>query len=335
MCFPSRAEDMAALELALAARPDDAVAAFCLGHLYYARTRRKEAVTLWKRALVGMKKSKLLCSILALAAWEVDHHRQTAQWLHRASRLDPDNVKLALWLDSVLAEVNHHQLRRRLLRKTFAAHPDDDGVRERYSLLLLDMGKSQDALDIIEGYKFKTRHGVYTLSQLHVNAHTMLAERAMARKNWDKAVEHLDAASRIPIELGEDETRFEFFGKVHYLRGACLEKLGRRREARACYKQCVGENRPWMPELFYYDHLSWLHLGNAKRAADALAKLARTVERLSRGMDTRKVYLHYLRSLQLLAHGRKHEAQNELRAARRLGWRPSSELNIWNRFGFS
>ncbi len=335
LCFPGRVEDMAALEAALDANPNDAVAAFCLGHFYYARTRRKEAVALWHRALRAMPRSRTLTTLLALAAWEDDKFADTSRWLHRASRLDPDNVALTLWMDSVLTEVNNQPMRRRLLRRAFAAHPEHDDVRERLALLLFDSGRPQDALRLISEHRFRTRHGIYALTRLHIGAHTAVAEQLIARKRWAPALESLEAARNIPIELGEDETRLELFGKVHYLSGLCHENLGRRREARACYLACVGEKRPGLPELLYFDYLSYLKLGRAAEAKAALRKLGEELQTTSKSMDTRKPFVHFLRSRYLAAQGRKREAAAELRMARRLGWRPSIELNVWNRFGFS
>jgi tetratricopeptide (TPR) repeat protein len=140
---------------------------------------------------------------------------------------------------------------------------------------------------------------------------------------------------RIPVELGEDETRNEFYGKALYLAGLCNEKLGDVADAKKCYNRCVREKRPWLPELHYYDHLSYLRLGKKQQAKAVLRKMGKAIEQLSKSLDTRAVYLHYVRSRHLLALGRRHESQNELRSARRLGWRPSHELNFNYRFGYS
>jgi tetratricopeptide (TPR) repeat protein len=227
------------------------------------------------------------------------------------------------------------EARFRLLEDAFSRHPEHDGVREHYASILLDRGRPDRTLELISKQRFRTRHGVFTLSQLHVNTCTTLGERLLAKRNYRKALEQFDRACRIPVDLGEDETRFRFYGKAHYLAGVCLEKLGRRREARKRYHLCVEEKRPWLPELCYYDYLSYMKLGERKRAVSALQRLKTEVGRLARNPEVWPAYVHQVRSLHLLGIGRKRESEKETRLAHRHGWRPSSSLRFGVRFGFS
>ncbi len=333
--MPSRIEDAQALERALKARPSDSLAAFCLGHLYYARARRKEALALWHRALPAMKRSKLMHTVLALSSWEGLKYRETARRLRRAIRLDPDDVTLALWLDSALADAGDRSLRLRLLGKALAAHPEDDGLRERMAYFQFDRGRPREAINAIRDHRFKSRHVIYSLTLIHVMSHAALAEKEIERNRWGRAMELLDDAHRIPKNYGEDDTRIQFYGKIHYLAGLCCEKLGRRREAHAWYTKCVREDRPWLPELYYYDCLAYRRLGKPAEAKRAIEKMRRAIERMDKNPEARPVFRHFLRARYLLATGRAAEADREMRLARRLGWRPSSELSIWNRFGIS
>ena len=336
LCFPGRVEAIAVLERVLELFPDDARAAQYLGNILYHRTRRKEAVRLWRRAFRRVKDSLVLCTSIGLAAWERGDADETVHWLRCASRLDPDDLRLLLWLIHVMGEASGRERERlRLIQGLYEEHPEHDGVRETYTSMLLDRGKVEKALAVMSGHRFRTRHGIFTLSQMHLNAHTRLGESCLARKNYARALEHFQQAHHIPLELGEDETRFHFYGKVYYLSGVCLEKMGRKREARKCYHRCVSEGRRWLPELHYYDYLSYVRLGRSKAARGSLEKLGTALEHLEAMQDVRPAYVHYLRSLYFEGHGRRKESAKEARLARRAGWRPSQEMHFKFRFGFS
>jgi len=335
-CFPGRVEAIAVLERTLELFPGDAKAAQYLGNILYHRARPREALDCWHRAYAGMRDCAVLCASIAVGMWESDQPDKAIHWLRRALRVEPDDVRLALWLVQAMAEAGGKERERlKLLAELFKRHPERDGVREDYAHLLLDRGKVEKALEVISTHRFRTRHGIFTLTQLHLNAHTTLGERCLTRKNYGKALEHFEQAHQIPLGLGEDETRFHFYGKAHYLAGVCLEKMGRQAEARKSFQKCVAEGRHWLPELFYYDHLSYKRLGKRRAAQAALDRLRTAVEQMAKSHRARPAYVHYLRSLYLRALGRRGQAEKEARLARRAGWRPSQELHFRYRFGFS
>ena len=335
LCFPGRVEEIGVLERVLEVNPADTTAAVALGDLLYFWVRREEATRLWRRAHRRMKRSILLASTLALASWDQGDLDGTLRWLRRAGRIDPDDMRLVLWLDNVLIEGRKEEARFDVLEGAFGRHPEHDGVREHYASILLDRGRAARTLELLANFRFKTRHGIFTLSRLWVNTRTILGERLLERKNYGKALAEFEEACRVPVDLGEDETRFRFYGKAHYLSGVCLEKLGRRREAREQYRRCVEEKRVSLAELWYYDCLSYRKLGDRKRAAKALRRLGDEVERMEKHPQAWVAYVHQLRSLWLLGSGRKSEAEREKRLARRHGWRASSSLRFGVGFGFS
>ncbi len=49
-CFPARLEEIAVLQSAVRADPDDARAPYYLGNLFYDRRRHEEAMALWERS---------------------------------------------------------------------------------------------------------------------------------------------------------------------------------------------------------------------------------------------------------------------------------------------
>jgi tetratricopeptide (TPR) repeat protein len=335
LCFPGRVEEIAVLERVLEVYPDDTTASVALGDILYHRARREEAARLWRRAHRRMKRSILLTSTLALASWDQGDLNGTLRWLRRAGRIDPDNMRLVLWLDSVLIEAGKEETRFEMLEEAFGRHPEHDGVREHYASILLDRGRPGRTLELLANFRFRTRHGIFTLSRLYVNTRTILGERLLEKKEYGKALEEFDQACRVPVDLGEDETRFRFYGKAHYLGGACLEKLGRRREAQERYRRCVEEKRVSLAELWYYDCLSYRKSGERERAAKALERLRGEVERMAKNPQAWVAYVHRLRSLWLLGAGRKSESEKEAGLARRHGWRPSSSLRFGVGFGFS
>ena len=159
--------------------------------------------------------------------------------------------------------------------------------------------------------------------------------KSRRRKEFEQAaLEHLDAAMTIPISLGEDETSMKFFGKVHYLSGLCLDKIGRPKEAASQYRKCVSEQRRWLPALSYYDYLSYTALGKHPAAEEALKNLEHGIEHLKEH-HPHPGAVHHLTSLLLRARGKTKAADKEARLARRLGKRPSHDLAFRFAFGFS
>jgi tetratricopeptide (TPR) repeat protein len=334
-CFPGRVESIAVLERVLDLFPDDANAAAYLGCILYHRTRRADATRLWQQAQRLTGDSVLLCTNLALASWDHDDFRGALYWLRRAMRIEPDNVKAVLWMDSVLAETGDGKKRLTLLEKACTKHPDDDDIREHCGSLLLDLGRPGKALDMILNHRFRTRHGVFNLTRLYLNARTALGEKAMAGGDYGRALDQFEKARSAPVSLGEDATSFRFFGKVHYLAGECLERLGRKAEARKSYRMCVAERRPRLPALSYYDYLSCMRLGKREAAQKALNRIRQTLEQIEAARDVKSGYRHYLRSLYLRALGRRRQAQEEAGRARLKGWRASDELRFGPGFGFA
>jgi tetratricopeptide (TPR) repeat protein len=160
-CFPAGWEAQQALRAALAAEPDDAVAALLLGMLLYDADRRPEAVDLWRRAVDLRLDDPVLFRNAGLAAYNVEHDDRRAWELYeRAAQLAPDDARLLSELDQ-LAERLGHPIEDRLAR--LAAHDEQvrarDDLSVRYAGLLTRLDRAAEALDRLESRVFQPWEG--------------------------------------------------------------------------------------------------------------------------------------------------------------------------------
>jgi tetratricopeptide (TPR) repeat protein len=335
-CFPSRVEAFAVLERAIALNPKDARARLYLGNLCYARERRSEAVAHWRQAAQTIKDSVVLFRNLAYAAWEREDLKRAIYWLRRALKLEPKNQKLMMPLVYIMLEDRRHDAVLKLLQRAYREDPESDAVREQYAAMLIDLGRPAEAVELLSNHHFRSRHGIFSLTRLHLNANIALGEGELAKGDLEKAFVYLDVARHIPVHLGEDELMVKFFGKAHYLAGECLEKMGRRKEARTCYRQCLSEADRGLPELQFYKCLSHKKLGHDSAAKNSLRRLAHSIEHIQlHHRRTSPAYLHYLRALLLEGQGKKSQAKKERKLAYRNGWRDSMAHDFAFKFGFS
>jgi len=160
-CFPAGLESQQALRAALAAEPDDAVAALLLGMLLYDADRRTEAVALWRRAIdLGLDDPVLLRNA-GLAAYNVERDDARAWELYeRAGRLAPDDARLLSEIDQLAERLGHadaDRLARLAARERLVRARDDLSVR--FADLLTRLGRPAEALDLLDSRVFQPWEG--------------------------------------------------------------------------------------------------------------------------------------------------------------------------------
>ncbi|KAF2412076.1 hypothetical protein B1729_17065 [Microbacterium sp. B35-04] len=149
--FPFGLDALDALEAALAADPDDAVAHSLIAMLLYAHGRRPEARAHWDRAIALGRVDAVLFRNAALAAYNIGHDDARAWDLYeRGVTAAPDDARLRYEQDQLairLGQSPSERLRRLRPVETLVLSRDDFTIE--YLHLLVDAGEAQRALEVL------------------------------------------------------------------------------------------------------------------------------------------------------------------------------------------
>jgi tetratricopeptide (TPR) repeat protein len=100
-------------------------------------------------------------------------------------RLEPSDTESALWLARLYRLRNEHEKAEEVLRGILKGDPDDEPAIEQLTQLLLDEGKSTDAVALLEGMTSRTPSPV--LLDLLGDAYTQTRELAKAEQAYRRA----------------------------------------------------------------------------------------------------------------------------------------------------
>jgi len=102
-------------------------------------------------------------------------------------RLDPSDTESALWLARLYRIRNEHDHAEQVLRGILKEDPDNEPAIEQLTQLLLDEGKSSEAVALLEGMTSRTPSAL--LLDLLGDAYTQTKDLAKAEQAYRKAVE--------------------------------------------------------------------------------------------------------------------------------------------------
>jgi tetratricopeptide (TPR) repeat protein len=159
--FPSGLDALQALESAVEAEPDDAVAQSLLGMLLYAHGRRRDAASAWNRAIESGRHDPVLLRAAALAAYNVEHDEDKAWRLYsQAVEAAPTDARIRYEQDQLAARLGHSAAQR-----LAALRPVEDLVLTRddfaiaYVRLLVAEGAAAEAHSILRTRPFHPWEG--------------------------------------------------------------------------------------------------------------------------------------------------------------------------------
>jgi tetratricopeptide (TPR) repeat protein len=113
-------------------------------------------------------------------------------------------------------------------------------------------------------------------------AHTEIAKKAIAVKDFAKALQHLNATDEYPHNLGEGKLYGAQENDVNYWKGCAYEGLGDNNNAVVCWnKASIGLSEPsaamfyndQQPDKIFYQGLALLKLGKTAEARGRFNKL--------------------------------------------------------------
>ncbi|MCU1470454.1 MAG: Tetratricopeptide repeat protein [Glaciihabitans sp.] len=245
LCFPSRLDDVATLRSTIESAPNDSRAAALLGHWYYDRDRRTDAIALWETALrfgADTETTAIVNRNLGIAAYNVSHDKERARAHYEAAlAAAPDDAKLWQEFDELLARAGENtasRLARLASRPDIIARRDDLTVT--YSRLLTDEGRAGDALDVLTSRQFQPWEGGEGEVILAWDQATLaLAGEALDANDSNRAIELLQHALVLPHNLGEARHPLANNAELHLALGDALFTAGRLAEATESWRSAA------------------------------------------------------------------------------------------------
>jgi tetratricopeptide (TPR) repeat protein len=251
--FPSRLEEVLALEKAIFQNSQDARARYYLGNFYYAHERYDEGVQLWKEALLGLNDFDVLYRNLGLAAWQRGQNLPDAiKYFEQALTLNPQNQDLYLHLDDLYKAQGLIEKRAQLLGAIKAASDVREDVHKHSIVMLVDLGHFAEALDIMERENFVPLEMDQSFHNVYVQALMMRADAHLQEDRLEQAAADYQKALQFPTNLGVGAPTTRSQAHIYYHLGLSYEKLGRFRDALAAWQCAASEHHSHGSELFTF-----------------------------------------------------------------------------------
>ncbi|ALO05379.1 DUF5107 domain-containing protein [Lactiplantibacillus paraplantarum] len=280
--FPNRLMDIKVLEYVIDQYPDDGLAAYYLGNLFYDRKVYERATQLWKLCTKLKPEYAMAHRNLAIAYFNKQHQQQAAlKELETAFELDPQNSRLVFELDT-LYEKLAYQLKERI---TFLErHMDLVKLRDDSYIslvtLLNETGQYQRAYDLIMAHTFHPwEGGEGKVSTQYEYALVELAKKDLVALQPQQAIEKLQQALTYPRSLGEGKLPIAVNNVIDYYLGLAYKQVQDEAQAKAHFISATqGLDEP--TDMMYYND----------QPADTIFYQGLAYEQLQQADDARAKY---------------------------------------------
>jgi tetratricopeptide (TPR) repeat protein len=183
---------------AYALDPKSAVIGERLAEMYWKAQRVRDAVAeaqeILKREPDDVQTRRLLARIYIRSLGDLNATGGQSEIANRAIeqykeiyRLDPSDTESALWLARLYRLRNDHDKAEDVLRGILKGDPDNEAAVEQLTQLLLDEGKSSDAVSLLEGLTSRAPSPI--LLDLLGDAYTQTKDLGKAEQAYRKAVD--------------------------------------------------------------------------------------------------------------------------------------------------
>jgi tetratricopeptide (TPR) repeat protein len=255
-CFPNKIEEVLALQAACKANPTDAKAFYYLGNFWYANRQYKEAQDCWESSVKLDDGFAITHRNLALLYYNKTNQKELAvTHLEKAFTLDNTDARLLMELDQLYKKINISVDKRLALLEQYIdlTNSRDDLYLERISLYNLK-GEFEKAKELIENRQFHPwEGGEGKVPFQYLTAYTELAKKNINLKNFDYAIELLEAAKTYPHNLGEGKLHGTVENDIDYWLGCAYEGLGNDEKAKAYFQLASEGLSDPSPAIFYND----------------------------------------------------------------------------------
>ena len=255
-CFPNRAEDVVALEAAKKQNPKGAKAPYYLGCLYYAARQYDLALENWELSAKLDPSFPTVWRNLALGRFnKQDRQKEALEYMERAFHLDENDERILMELDQLYKRLHKpHAERLAFLQR----HPQlverrDDLVLEEITLLN-QTRRYEEAMKKLDAHTFHPwEGGEGKVPAQYQICRVELAKKAIAAKEYDKAVCLLNECLEYPHHLGEGKLYGAQENDFHYLLGVAYDSLGEKAKAIECWEKATKGPQEPAAAMYYND----------------------------------------------------------------------------------
>ena len=255
-CFPNKLEDIAVLEGAIKANPDDAKARYYLGCLWYDKLQYPEAITLWEEAKEIDGSFPTLLRNLSIAYYNKQDEKEKArECLEKAFELDKSDARVFLELDQLYQKLQLPlEDRLRKYKENIGLIEKRDDLYTEYVTLLNDLEMYDEAYERITSHSFQTWEGAE--GKITTQFKVCLVERAKAllqKKDGEAAEQLLREALSYPENLGEGRLEGTKDNHIYYNLGLAYELMGDKDKAKDAFEKATLGAQEVAGMMYYYD----------------------------------------------------------------------------------
>ncbi len=251
--FPSRLEEVLALESALQQNQNDFQAKYFLGNFYYAHERYDEGIQLWLDALKGMPSYDVLLRNLGIAFWQHKNDLGAAiSYFEKALAINPNNQDLYLHLDDLYKLGGMNDKREQLLARIKSLADVREDVHKRSITILVDLGHYDEAIRLMEAEKFIPLEMDQSFHNTFVQALMLRATDHLKAGRLEDAIQDYLKMLEYPENLGVGAPTTRVQAQIYYQLGLAYEKLGKYRLAIRAWREAASEYHAHGKELYPY-----------------------------------------------------------------------------------
>jgi tetratricopeptide (TPR) repeat protein len=251
--FPSRLEEVLALELALKQNPGDIQAMYFLGNFCYAHERFDEGIQLWLNALKGMESFDVLLRNLGLAYWQRKNDLTGAiGYFQKALAINPRNQDLYLHLDDLYKLLGMNDKREELLGKIKSLVDVREDVHKRSITMLVDLGHYPEAIQLMDSEKFIPLEMDQSFHNTFVRALMQRAAEHIKAGRVEESIQDYLKMLQYPENHGVGAPTTRAQAHIYYQLGIAYEKIGKYRLALQAWREAASEHHTHGKELYPY-----------------------------------------------------------------------------------
>jgi len=283
--FPSRLEEMLALQAAIAANRGDACAPYYLGNLLYDRRRHREAIEQWERAVGLDPDFPTAWRNLGIAYYNVEHAGEKAREAFRSARTAaPHDARILYEEDQLRKRLGDDPAERLAELESHAglvALRDDLSVE--IAALYNHVGRPEDALVLLQSRQFQPWEGGEGLVLgEYVRAQLLLGRGLLANGDAPRAIARFEAADHPPQTLNEARHLLANRSNIEFWLGEACAALSDPARAAQHWQRAERQRGDFQQmqvrtcsEMTYWSALALRRLG---RQDEATALFARILE---------------------------------------------------------
>jgi len=280
--FPHRVEEIDVLRAAFDANRNDGRAAYYLGNALASKNRDKEALAIWRDAVRLDPSNTIAQRNFARALWlAVQNREEAATQYQHAIEISPNDFRLYIEFDKLLAELGATDRRVKLLESAPAAVLAQSSAAQSLAGAYIDAGRFADAVTLLAKTTFTSGEGEDAALGLYRKAHLGLARKYREAGDHLKAAVEFAAVTEFPKNFGVGRPAMQSQAQ-HYVAAAReYDAAGQRDEADRWWQRAATEelNPPTQPEepwseSYFFKAVALEHVGRAADARKLYERLA-------------------------------------------------------------